>query len=123
MNERGKMGIAGLWEPFGLRSSPFFQDELTPADPEHPTKLFVGRAADVRRVQLGAASALADMSGEPISSKVSSTNPSTRGWADGSDARSGATASSMHAAEPVTPRSAAKLLQTTDVDRDARALL
>lgn len=45
------MGVTGLREPFGLPSSPFFQEELTPADPEHPTSLFVGRVEDILRVQ------------------------------------------------------------------------
>lgn len=43
--------VQNMWEPFGLRSSPFFQEELKPtAGDEHPISLFVGREAEVRRV-------------------------------------------------------------------------
>lgn len=43
--------VGGLWEPFGMRSTPFFQEELRPtAGDEHPISLFVGREAEVRRV-------------------------------------------------------------------------
>jgi hypothetical protein len=44
------MTIANLWEPFGLRGTPFFQDELRPLDPEHPVDLFVGRRDEVSLV-------------------------------------------------------------------------
>lgn len=40
-----------LWQPFGLRSSPFFQDELKPsATAERPISLFVGRRKEVERL-------------------------------------------------------------------------
>ena len=40
-----------LWQPFGLRSSPFFQDELKPsATAERPISLFVGRRREVERL-------------------------------------------------------------------------
>lgn len=42
--------IANLWEPFGLRSTPFFQEELRPGDVEHPVELFVGRDEELRRL-------------------------------------------------------------------------
>lgn len=43
--------VQGLWEPFGLRSTPFFQEELRPTEgDEHPISLFVGREPEVRRV-------------------------------------------------------------------------
>jgi hypothetical protein len=36
---------ASLWQPFGLRGSPFFQDELRPSqDADRPISLFVGRS-------------------------------------------------------------------------------
>lgn len=36
---------ASLWQPFGLRGSPFFQDELKPSqDADRPISLFVGRS-------------------------------------------------------------------------------
>src|SRR5680860_147883 len=37
------MRLSSLWEPYGLRASPFFQDELSPIGFEHPVSLFVGR--------------------------------------------------------------------------------
>src|SRR4051812_10862001 len=45
------MEVSRLWEPYGLRSSPFFQDELRPADREHPTTLFIGREDELRRIE------------------------------------------------------------------------
>ena len=45
------MEVSRLWEPYGLRSSPFFQDELRPADREHPTTLFIGRDDELRRIE------------------------------------------------------------------------
>ncbi|HEV7587889.1 MAG TPA: hypothetical protein VGO40_07130 [Longimicrobium sp.] len=45
------MEVSRLWEPYGLRSSPFFQDELRPADSEHPTTLFIGREEELRRIE------------------------------------------------------------------------
>ena len=46
------MTIPGLWEPFGLRSSPFFQDELRPTDDNgYPISLFVGRARELLRIE------------------------------------------------------------------------
>lgn len=45
------MVVPSLWEPYGLRSSPFFQDELRPADGEHPISLFVGREAETQRIE------------------------------------------------------------------------
>lgn len=45
------MTIPNLWEPFGLRGSPFFQDELRPTDEDgHPVTLFVGRSEELRRI-------------------------------------------------------------------------
>jgi hypothetical protein len=44
------MLLSSLWEPFGLRSSPFFQDELSPTAPDHPVTLFVGRAEERTRI-------------------------------------------------------------------------
>jgi hypothetical protein len=43
--------VANLWRPYGLRSSPFFQNELRAGDPTHPVSLFVGREEEARRVQ------------------------------------------------------------------------
>lgn len=42
--------IVSLWEPFGLRSTPFFQEELRSGDQEHPVALFVGRSAELDRL-------------------------------------------------------------------------
>lgn len=42
--------VSSLWEPYGLRSSPFFQDELKPTDEDHPVSLFVGREGELRRL-------------------------------------------------------------------------
>jgi DNA-binding transcriptional ArsR family regulator len=45
------MSIPNLWEPFGLRGSPFFQDELRPTDEDGcPITLFVGRMEEVSRI-------------------------------------------------------------------------
>jgi len=43
--------VPNLWNPFGLRSSPFFQNELRAGDPTYPVSLFVGREEEARRVQ------------------------------------------------------------------------
>jgi AAA ATPase domain len=45
------VAVANLWKPYGLRSSPFFQNELRAGDPTHPVSLFVGRDEEARRVQ------------------------------------------------------------------------
>ena len=43
--------MPSLWEPFGLRGSPFFQDELRPTDEDgYPISLFVGRSDELRRI-------------------------------------------------------------------------
>jgi hypothetical protein len=45
------MTISSLWEQFGLRGTPFFQDELRPTDEDgYPITLFVGRADELRRI-------------------------------------------------------------------------
>jgi DNA-binding MarR family transcriptional regulator len=45
------MAVPNLWEPFGLRGSPFFQEELRPSgEDEHPITLFVGRTEELRRI-------------------------------------------------------------------------
>jgi AAA ATPase domain len=49
--QRGAMDVSRLWEPYGLRSSPFFQDELKPTDGDHPMSLFVGREEELRRIE------------------------------------------------------------------------
>lgn len=43
--------VPTLWKPYGLRSSPFFQNELRAGDASHPVSLFVGREEEARRVQ------------------------------------------------------------------------
>lgn len=45
------MEVSRLWEPYGLRSSPFFQDELKPIDGQHPISLFVGREEELLRIE------------------------------------------------------------------------
>jgi hypothetical protein len=45
------MTITSLWEQFGLRGTPFFQDELRPSDEDgYPITLFVGRSEELRRI-------------------------------------------------------------------------
>ncbi|HET7234361.1 MAG TPA: hypothetical protein VFJ16_30385 [Longimicrobium sp.] len=44
-------GVPNLWNPYGLRSSPFFQNELRAGDPSHPVSLFVGREEESLRVR------------------------------------------------------------------------
>jgi hypothetical protein len=40
-----------LWEPFGLRGSPFFQEELKPSErSDRPISLFVGRGEELKRL-------------------------------------------------------------------------
>lgn len=43
--------VPNLWKPYGLQSSPFFQNELKAGDPTHPVSLFVGRDEESLRVQ------------------------------------------------------------------------
>lgn len=43
--------VPNLWQPYGLQSSPFFQNELKAGDPSHPVSLFVGREEESSRVQ------------------------------------------------------------------------
>jgi len=47
-----------IWEPYGLRGSPFFQHELRLDDRDHPVSLLVGRDVELarlsRRIQSGA---------------------------------------------------------------------
>jgi hypothetical protein len=43
--------VPNLWKPYGLQSSPFFQNELKAGDPTHPVSLFVGREEESVRVQ------------------------------------------------------------------------
>ncbi len=43
--------VPNLWQPYGLQSSPFFQNELRAGDPTHPVSLFVGREEESARVQ------------------------------------------------------------------------
>jgi hypothetical protein len=43
--------VPNLWKPYGLQSSPFFQNELKAGDPTHPVSLFVGREQECLRVQ------------------------------------------------------------------------
>jgi hypothetical protein len=45
------MAIPNLWEPYGLKASPFFQEELRSTDAAHPTTLFVGREQEIRRLE------------------------------------------------------------------------
>lgn len=47
--------VPNLWRPYGLRSSPFFQNELRAGDPTHPVSLFVGREEEARRVEVAPA--------------------------------------------------------------------
>lgn len=42
--------VTGLWEPFGLRSNPFFQAELKPVETEPASGLFIGREEELTRV-------------------------------------------------------------------------
>jgi hypothetical protein len=45
------MSITSLWEQYGLRGSPFFQDELRPTDEDgYPITLFVGRSEELHRI-------------------------------------------------------------------------
>lgn len=46
-----KASVPNLWKPYGLRSTPFFQNELRAGDPTHPVSLFVGRDEESLRVQ------------------------------------------------------------------------
>ncbi len=69
--------IAKLWEPYGLRASPFFQEELRAHDQAHPVELFVGRSAELKRVVRRVASDAASRSivqGEPGVGKTSFIN-------------------------------------------------
>jgi len=45
------MDVSRLWEPYGVWSSLFFQDELKPTDGDHPMSLFVGREDELRRIE------------------------------------------------------------------------
>ncbi|MEX2570125.1 MAG: AAA family ATPase [Gemmatimonadota bacterium] len=70
-------GVANLWEPYGLRGSPFFQDELRPGAAEHPMGLFVGREVEVRRVHrriISDAGSRSIVEGEPGVGKTSFIN-------------------------------------------------
>lgn len=45
------MSITSLWEQYGLRGSPFFQDELRPTSEDgYPITLFVGRSEELHRI-------------------------------------------------------------------------
>jgi hypothetical protein len=69
--------IVSLWAPYGLRGSPFFQEELRPGDAEHPVELFVGRRAELKRVVrriLSDASSRTIVQGEPGLGKTSFIN-------------------------------------------------
>lgn len=69
--------ISNLWKPFGLRSDPFFQEELRTGDTEHPVDLFVGRDAELRRLsrRLGVGrSTRSVIAGEPGVGKTSFLN-------------------------------------------------
>ncbi|MEX2584703.1 MAG: AAA family ATPase [Gemmatimonadota bacterium] len=69
--------IANLWKPYGLRSTPFFQEELRPGDAEHPVKLFVGRTAELERVLrrvISDSSSRTIVQGEPGLGKTSFIN-------------------------------------------------
>lgn len=72
------MPIVSLWEPFGLRGNPFFQDELRPgAEAAHPVSLLVGREAELRRLLRRVASDTASRSivqGDAGVGKTSFTN-------------------------------------------------
>jgi hypothetical protein len=69
--------VPSLWEPYGLRSSPFFQTELRPADPSYPVSLFVGREAESLRIRRRIASDPATrtlVQGDPGVGKTSFVN-------------------------------------------------
>jgi len=69
--------IASLWEPFGLRASPFFQEELRASDPEHPVELFVGRELELARAArriVSDASSRTIVQGDPGIGKTSFIN-------------------------------------------------
>lgn len=69
--------IASLWEPYGLRGTPFFQEELRPGDADHPVELFVGREAELNRVLRRLVSDISSrtiVQGEPGLGKTSFVN-------------------------------------------------
>lgn len=69
--------VPSLWEPYGLRSSPFFQTELRPGDRSYPVSLLVGRETESLRVRRRIASDPATrtiVQGDPGVGKTSFVN-------------------------------------------------